>query len=111
MGIEPSSSTRFVQTEEELRLMLRQRRVGGTTLGHAIVLNALDLSRHLVRNVMRPRKEITVFDTESSIGECVEIAEKTRYSRFPLCQGGDLDKSIGVVHIKDLYASASKMKS
>jgi CBS domain containing-hemolysin-like protein len=109
VGIEPSGSTRFVQTEEELRLMLRQRRVGGTTLGHSIVLNALDLSRHLVRNVMRPRKEITMFDTDASIGECTEIAEKTRYSRFPLCQGGDLDKSIGVVHIKDLYASASKM--
>ena len=53
VGIEPSSSTRFVQTEEELRLMLCQRRVGGTTLGHAIVLNALDLSLDLVRNAMR----------------------------------------------------------
>jgi CBS domain containing-hemolysin-like protein len=109
VGIEPSNSMRFVQTEEELRLMLRQPRVGGSTLGHAIVLNALDLSRHLVRNVMRPRLEIAVFDTEATIGDCLEIAERTRYSRFPLCQGGDPDKSIGVVHIKDLYASASKM--
>ena len=83
--------------------------IGGGTLGHAIVLNALDLSRHLVRNVMRPRQEITAFDTEAGINECLEIAEKTRYSRFPLCQGGDLDKSIGVVHIKDLFASVSKM--
>jgi CBS domain containing-hemolysin-like protein len=110
VGIEPSLSTRFVQTEEELRLMLRQRGVSGCSLGHSIVLNALDLNRHLVRNVMRPRQEISLFDTGCSIRDCIEIAEKTRYSRFPLCQGGELDKSIGVVHIKDLYASASKME-
>jgi CBS domain containing-hemolysin-like protein len=108
VGIEPSGSARFVHSEEELRLMFGQRQTGGA-LGHTIVLNALDLSRHLVRNVMRPRQQITAFDTEAAMSECVEIAEKTRYSRFPLCQGGDLDKSIGVVHIKDLFASASKM--
>ncbi len=109
VGIEPSSSTRFVHSEEELRLMFGQRQIGGGTLGHTIVLNALDLSRHLVRNVMRPRQEIAALDTEATMSECLEIAEKTRYSRFPLCQGGDLDKSIGVVHFKDLFASSSKM--
>ena len=36
------------------------------------------------------------------------MAEKTRYSRFPLCEGGDLDKMRGVVHIKDLYAMRIK---
>ncbi|HEY3914951.1 MAG TPA: hemolysin family protein [Verrucomicrobiae bacterium] len=107
VGIEPSGSTRSIHSEEELRLMLGQRR-GSGSLGHNIVLNALDLSRHLVRNVMRPRQEIVVFDTEAKIGECIEIAEKTRYSRFPLCQDGDLDKTIGVIHFKDLYAAAAK---
>jgi CBS domain containing-hemolysin-like protein len=109
VGIEPSGSARFIHSEEELRLMFSQRQVAGGALGHAIVLNALDLSRHIVRNVMRPRQEIAAFDTEASISDCLELAEKTRYSRFPLCQGGDLDQSTGVVHIKDLYASGSKM--
>jgi len=109
IGIEPTGSARLLHSEEELRLMFGQRQIGGGTLAHAIVLNALDLGRHLVRNVMRPRQEISAFDTEATIGECLETAEKTRYSRFPLCQGGDLDKSIGVVHIKDLFAAGSKM--
>ena len=39
-----------------------------------------------------------------TLAECLEVAEKTRYSRFPLCEGGDLDKTLGVVHIKDLFA-------
>jgi CBS domain containing-hemolysin-like protein len=107
VGIEPSGAARSVHSEEELRLMLGQRR-GGGSLGHDIVLNALDLNRHLVQNIMRPRQEIVAFDTESKITDCVEIAERTRYSRFPLCLDGDLDRSIGVVHIKDLYASVAK---
>jgi CBS domain containing-hemolysin-like protein len=60
---------------------------------------------------MRPRQEIVPLDTEASIAKCLDVAEKTRYSRFPLCEGGDLDKSLGVVHIKDLYAMRLKARS
>jgi CBS domain containing-hemolysin-like protein len=77
---------------------------GAAAFSRGIALNALDLRRRVVRDAMRPRHEIVALDTGASLTECVDIAEKTRYSRFPLCQGGDLDKSLGVVHIKDLYA-------
>jgi CBS domain containing-hemolysin-like protein len=53
---------------------------------------------------MRPRKEITALDTKARIEECMELAEKSRYSRFPLCEDGDLNQTVGVVHIKDLFA-------
>ena len=39
------------------------------------------------------------------------LAEKTRYSRFPICENGDLDKTLGVVHIKDLYALRERAKT
>ena len=72
------------------------------------MLNALDLRHRLAREVMRPRQEIVSLDTQASIAECLDVAEKTRYSRFPLCEGGDPDKSLGVVHIKDLFAMRFK---
>ena len=103
-GIESSGSPLLIHSEEELRLMLNQSRAGSTRLGHEIILNALDLSHRIVRNVMRPRMEIAAFNTEASLSECLELAEKSRYSRFPLCEEGDLDKTLGVVHIKDLFA-------
>ena len=100
-------------SEEELRLLLgaAQKQAGGTPLGRDIVLNALDLRRRVAREVMRPRQEIVALDTEASIAECLDVAEKTRYSRFPLCEGGNLDKTLGVVHIKDLYAMRLKARS
>jgi CBS domain containing-hemolysin-like protein len=104
VGIEPAGSSLFIHSEEELRLMLGQKRPGATRLGRDIILNALDLGRRVVRNVMRPRQEIAALDTEATLQECLEKAEKTRYSRFPLCEGGDLDKTLGVVHFKDLFA-------
>ena len=82
------------------------RRPQATAGGRNIILNALDLRHRIAREVMRPRHEITAFDTDATLAECLALAEKTRYSRFPLCEGGDLDKTRGVVHIKDLYAAA-----
>jgi CBS domain containing-hemolysin-like protein len=109
-GIELKGEPGRAHSEEELRLVLgaAQKQAGGTPLGRDILLNALDLRHRVAREVMRPRQEIVALDTEASISECLDVAEKTRYSRFPLCEGGNLDKLRGVVHIKDLYAMRIK---
>lgn len=113
VGIEAASEHDGAHSEEELRLMFdaNQRHAGGSKLGREIVLNALDLRHRVAREVMRPRAEITVLDTQASIAACLEVAEKTRYSRFPLCEAGDLDRTLGVVHIKDLFAMRLKARS
>jgi CBS domain containing-hemolysin-like protein len=109
LGIDPDTVTTGGQSEEELRLVLgsAQNAAGGRN----IILNALDLKNRTVREVMRPRHEITAFNTDATIAECVALAEKTRYSRFPICENGDLDKSRGVIHIKDLYAQREKAQT
>jgi CBS domain containing-hemolysin-like protein len=112
-GIEPVSEMELVHSEEELRLIIAatQKQSARLPLARNLVLNAMDLRHRVVREVMRPRQEMTVLNSEASIAECLEIADKTRYSRFPLCEGGDLDKTLGVVHIKDLYAMRIKARS
>ncbi len=113
VGLETRGELERGHSEEELRLVFSgaQTRPGTGSLGRDIILNALDLRQRVVREVMRPRKEIVALDTEASISECLQIADKTRYSRFPLCRGGDLDQTIGVVHIKDLYAMRLKART
>ena len=102
-----------LHSEDELRLVLSaaQTAAGGSALGRNVILNAMDLRHRTVLEVMRPRHEITAFDTEATIAQCLAIAEKTRYSRFPLCEGGDLDRTPGVVHIKDLYGLRDKART
>jgi len=105
VGLETATWTERVYSENELRLLLdaAQKSRSDALLGRNIMLNALDLRHRVAREVMRPRHEIIAFDTDASLADCLALAEKTRYSRFPLCEGGDLDKTRGVVHIKDLY--------
>lgn len=94
-------------SEDEVRLLVSasQQRLGGSALGRDLVLNAMDLRHRNVRDVMRPRAEISALNTQASMAECLAVAERTRYSRFPLCEGGDLDRTLGVVHAKDIWAS------
>lgn len=99
-------------SEEELRLLLTASHAasGKTNFSRDLVLNALDLRLRVARDVMRPRKEITALDTQASIAECLEVAEKSRYSRFPVCEDGNLDRTLGVIHIKDLFAMRHSAK-
>ena len=112
-GISTEQGTERAHSEEELRLLLSSaQKISGTTgSGRSIALNALDLRRRMARDVMRPRQEMVAFDTDATIAECLDAAEKTRYSRFPLCEGGDIDKTLGVIHIKDLYAMRNRVQT
>jgi len=97
------------QSEDELRVILAAAQ--GSPDRRNLMLNALDLRNRTAREVMRPRNEVTVFDSSASLAECLGIAEKTRYSRFPICDDGDPDKARGVLHIKDLYAFRERAKT
>jgi CBS domain containing-hemolysin-like protein len=96
-------------SEDELRVVLSAAK--GSADRRNLILNALDLRSRTAREVMRPRNDVTFFDSTASLAECLAIAEKTRYSRFPICPEGDLDRTLGVVHIKDLYALRERAKT
>jgi CBS domain containing-hemolysin-like protein len=113
IGIEPSGEPEMAHSEEELRLLFTasQSASHGTRLGRDVVLNALELPHRVARDVMRPRHEIVGLSTLDSMAECLNLAEKTRFSRFPLCEEGNVDRTLGVVHIKDLYAMRLKARN
>lgn len=72
------------------------------------VLNAVfDFNRLLVRQVMIPRTEIIAIPAGLSIIESISIVVDTRFTKFPIYEG-NLDKIIGVVHLKDLLKAIQK---
>ena len=113
VGLSPGHESEAIHSEDELRIVLAssQKHFGASRFSQDIVRNALDLRLRVARDVMRPRKEITALDTQASIADCLEVAEKSRYSRFPLCEEGDLDRTRGVIHIKDLFAMRHAAKT
>ena len=109
VGIEPASEGELAHSEEELRLLLTPApRHGPAGASRDIVLNAFDLSRRVAREVMRPRREITALDVATPLAQALETAEQLRFSRFPVVENGNLDRALGFIHVKDLYAARDR---
>lgn len=106
LGLQPATEHEGASSEEELRVLVAaaQKHFGASGFSRDLVQNALELRHRVARDVMRPRQEITTLDTAATVEACLALAEKTRFSRFPIAAGGDLDRTLGVVHIKELYA-------
>lgn len=104
-NVDPVAETELAHTEEELRLILSesQKAKAVSSLGSAISIRALALRRRLAREIMTPRQDVTYLNLEDTFDESMEVAKKSRHTRFPLC-AGHLDHSIGLIHIKDLVA-------
>lgn len=101
--LEPVGEHELAHSEEELRLILDESEKSDevSTLGRDILVNALDMRRRVVRDIMTPRGEVVSLDLEESFEENVAKALESRHTRFPLCRG-HLDNTIGLIHIKEL---------
>ena len=101
--LEPVGEHELAHSEEELRLILDESEKSDevSTLGRDILVNALDMRRRVVRDIMTPRGEVVSLDLENSFEENVAKALASRHTRFPLCRG-HLDNTIGLIHIKEL---------
>ncbi len=103
LRIDPVAEGELSHSEEELRVILDQSEKSDevSSLGRDILVNALDLRRRVVRDIMTPRGDVCYLNIEDSFEENVKKALASRHTRFPLCQG-HLDHTIGLVHIKEL---------
>jgi magnesium and cobalt exporter, CNNM family len=103
LGLRPASGTELAHSEEELRFILDQSEQSEevTPLGRDLLVNALDLRRRVVRDIMTPRGEVVYLDLEEDFETNVTKALASRHTRFPLCRG-HLDNTVGLVHIKEL---------
>jgi CBS domain containing-hemolysin-like protein len=103
LRIKPVGGVELAHSEEELRLILAESEEAKevTPLGKEILINALDLRRRVVRDIMTPRGHVIFLNTEESFEENLKTAQTSRHTRFPLCEG-HLDHTLGLVHIKDL---------
>ena len=100
---EPVKEGELAHSEEELRLILNESEKSDevSSIGRDILVNALDMRRRVVRDIMTPRGDVIYLDLDETFDENVEKALASRHTRFPLCRG-HLDNAIGLIHIKEL---------
>jgi CBS domain containing-hemolysin-like protein len=103
--VDPVAESELVHSEEELRLILDESAKAAriSPVSQEIVANAFEIRRRLVREVMTPRGEVIYLDVGLSFRDNLQRAKVARHTRFPLCED-HFDRTIGLVHIKDILA-------
>ncbi|HEY1770278.1 MAG TPA: hemolysin family protein [Chthoniobacterales bacterium] len=103
LRLKPLSGSELAHSEEELRLIFDQSEKSDevSSIGRDILVNALDMRRRVVRDIMTPRGEVLYLDVEEGFDANVAKALASRHTRFPLCRG-HLDDALGLIHIKEL---------
>ncbi len=103
-NIAPIKEGDHFHSAEELALLVAQseRSKEVTETERGILINALGLNELWVRDVMTPRNEVIILDADEPFEMTLEIAMRSKHTRFPLVKG-HLDNAIGLIHIKDLF--------
>ncbi|MEP4076524.1 hemolysin family protein [Haloferula sp.] len=102
--IDPISEGEQVHSAAELALLVTESgdAMEVTDTEREIAINALELNELWVRDVMTPRQDVIVLDADEDFERALELALRTKHTRFPLVKGGHLDHHIGLIHIKDV---------
>jgi len=105
----PCRESELAHSEEELRLILDESAKAAriSPVSQEIATNAFEIRRRLVREVMTPRGEVVYLDASLSFRDNLQRAKAARHTRFPLCVE-HFDRTIGLVHIKDILAQVDE---
>lgn len=68
-----------------------------------MIHDVLDLGDATAGEVMTPRVDMIMVESDETVLQCIERMRGTGFSRLPLC-GDDHDDILGIVHYKDLLA-------
>ncbi|WP_367874860.1 hemolysin family protein [Luteolibacter sp. Populi] len=104
LNIDPVAEGEHIHSSDELALLVAESERGQkvTETEREILINALELNELWVRDVMTPRQDVIVLNTDEPFEQALEVARRSKHTRFPLVKDGHLDNAIGLIHIKDI---------
>ncbi|MDT5266364.1 MAG: magnesium and cobalt exporter, family [Mycobacterium sp.] len=107
LGIEPAEELRSARSPQELVSLVRNSaRQGSLDLATATLVDrSLRFGTRTAEELMTPRSKIEALQADDTVSDLVAKAMETGYSRFPIVEG-DLDETIGIVHVKQVFEGA-----
>jgi CBS domain containing-hemolysin-like protein len=105
LGIEPAEELRSARSPQELASLVRNSARSGTmdAATAALVRRSLQFGDLTAEELMTPRSTIVALQTDDTVADLVAAAAESGFSRFPIVDG-DLDETVGIVHIKQVFA-------
>jgi putative hemolysin len=98
------SNTDAPVTQEEIRVLIAQGTEHGTfdEAEQEMVEGVFRLADRTIVELMQPRQKVAFLDLSENWEISRAVLRGKPYSRFPVVDG-DLDRVVGVIHVKDLY--------
>jgi len=103
-GIEPADELRSARSPRELVSLVRtSARHGSLDQSTATLVNrSLLFGARTAEELMTPRSKIESLEADDTVGDLVAKVKATGHSRIPVTEG-DLDETIGIVHLKQVF--------
>ena len=95
LGIQPADELRSARSPQELVSLVR------TSARQGSLDRSLQFGARTAEDFMTPRSKVESLDAEDTVADLLEMVRTTGHSRFPVTKG-DLDETIGVVHLKQV---------
>ncbi|NUS43470.1 MAG: HlyC/CorC family transporter [Mycobacteriaceae bacterium] len=107
-GVEPAEELRSARSPQELGSLVRSSAERGALDERTAVLmdRSLQFGSRSAEEFMTPRVKIHALEISDTIADLIDAAASTGLSRFPVVDG-DLDNTVGIVHIKQAFAYPS----
>ncbi|MHC9295908.1 hemolysin family protein [Mycobacterium sp. LTG2003] len=104
LGIEPAEELRSARSAQELVSLVRNSaRTGSLDQTTALLVDrSLQFGERTAEELMTPRSKIEALNADDTVADLMTAAIETGFSRFPIIEG-DLDQTIGVVHVKQVF--------
>ncbi|BBX61538.1 UPF0053 protein [Mycobacterium saskatchewanense] len=105
LGIEPAEELRSARSPQELLSLVRSSARSGAldAATAALVRRSLQFGTLTAEELMTPRSKIVALQTDDTVADLIAAAAESGFSRFPVVDG-DLDETVGIVHIKQVFA-------
>jgi len=112
MGIEPAEELRSARSPQELVSLVRTSARSGSLdpVTAVLVDRSLQFGVRTAEELMTPRSMIESLEADDTVADLSEAAVRTGHSRFPVIRG-DLDETICMVHVKQVFAVPHAQRS
>ncbi|WP_297003897.1 hemolysin family protein [uncultured Corynebacterium sp.] len=112
LGIEPADELASARSPQELSALVRHS--SGSEGFDQSKVRILDRSLRFgdatAEDLMTPRAKVDTLDVDDSALVLIRLAHESGHSRFPVVRG-DLDETVGVVHVKDALTIPAAVRS
>ncbi|MEI7915333.1 MAG: hemolysin family protein [Mycobacteriaceae bacterium] len=103
-GIEPADELSSARSPQELVSLVRNSAQQGALDAPTAKLidRSLQFGARTAEEFMTPRSKIESLEADETVSDLLAKVRQTGHSRFPVTRG-DLDETIGVVHLKQVF--------